>query len=398
MKPPGIQYQPVSGMVATKRPSLKSRDFPAAAAELPTRRIAARSAILVTLTMGDYDPRIHLGFIRAGRELGWNIQEIREFSQDFTTPWKLEAGDCSIRLFPADGFFTKESHGRAVSLPFAAAGAAAAKHLIALNYPHLAFFYSHPDQIRGRMFESFVRCCAEAGKEVIPLAGDLQSGLEACHRTLEMLKSLPLPCAVFAASDEDAAALINAAATIGISVPSQLAVLGCGDHEIARAKCHTGLCSIDLNHELAAYTTAKLFHHLLSGDAIAETNWTVKPGKLIERESSGKNGSHPGVSHVLARIEKDYSEPLAVPQLAREVGMSVRTLQRMYGAMTGSVIGEDLLIRRLNAASKLLKNSDLKLEAIAHMVGLGNANRLCRLFRARFGCTPNQCRMEPGAH
>ena len=393
MKPPDFHQISALEVARKSRPLLGSRGSLASGLALSHRFSSPAQEPLVTLRMGDYDPRIHLGFIRAGRELGWDFQEIREFSQDSTTPWRLEMGKQSIQLYPEDSHRAKDTGGLRVGLPFQAAGALAAKHLLASNFPNLAFYRSIPAQRPGRLFKSFSRACSEAGQTVLELSGDFSPGSQNSESALARLRLLPLPCAVLAASDEDAAVLVNAAISLGISIPSELAVLGCGDHEISRAKSGLDLSSIDLNHELAGYTTAKLFSHLLTGDPMGETSWTVKPGGLIERETTRSCLAHPGISHVISRIERDFAEPLTVPQLAREAGMSVRTLQRLYHTTTGSAICEDLLNQRLEGASKLLRDSDLKLEAVARMVGLGNASRLCRLFRARFGRTPNQCRV-----
>ncbi len=98
----------------------------------------------------------------------------------------------------------------------------------------------------------------------------------------------------------------------------------------------------------------------------------------------------PGISKAIRTIREDYSRPHSVSSLARECGMSVRSLHRLYRAVTGNTVGKDLLARRTEAAADMLREDDLKLEPVAMETGLRNAKNLCRLFKEHFGLTPGQ--------
>ena len=101
-------------------------------------------------------------------------------------------------------------------------------------------------------------------------------------------------------------------------------------------------------------------------------------------------GNFPGISKVIRTIREEYSRPLTVTTLARECGMSVRSLHRAYRAVTGNTVGRDLLNRRIEAAADMLREDDIKLEPVAMETGLRNAKNLCRLFKEHFGLTPGQ--------
>lgn len=98
----------------------------------------------------------------------------------------------------------------------------------------------------------------------------------------------------------------------------------------------------------------------------------------------------PGIAKVIRTIREEYSRPLSVTTLARECGMSVRSLHRAYRAVTGNTVGRDLLNRRIEAAADMLREDDIKLEPVAMETGLRNAKNLCRLFKEHFGLTPGQ--------
>ena len=105
---------------------------------------------------------------------------------------------------------------------------------------------------------------------------------------------------------------------------------------------------------------------------------------------SGLAEDFPGIKKVIRTIREEYSRPLNVTTLARECGMSVRSLHRAYRAVTGNTVGRDLLNRRIEAAADMLREDDVKLEPVAMETGLRNAKNLCRLFKDHFGVTPGQ--------
>jgi transcriptional regulator GlxA family with amidase domain len=110
----------------------------------------------------------------------------------------------------------------------------------------------------------------------------------------------------------------------------------------------------------------------------------------VERPAGKPSAEVTGISKAIRTIHDEYSRPLTVSSLARECGMSVRTLHRLYRSVTGNTIGKDLLARRIEAAADLLREDDGKLEPIAMETGLRSAKNLCRLFKVRFGLTPGQ--------
>ena len=113
----------------------------------------------------------------------------------------------------------------------------------------------------------------------------------------------------------------------------------------------------------------------------------------LEHESFSRvagEDDFPGITKVIRTIREEYSRPLNVSTLARECGMSVRSLHRAYRAVTGNTVGRDLLNRRIEAAADMLREDDIKLEPVAMETGLRNAKNLCRLFKEHFGITPGQ--------
>ncbi|MFF3074228.1 GlxA family transcriptional regulator [Kitasatospora sp. NPDC057904] len=85
-------------------------------------------------------------------------------------------------------------------------------------------------------------------------------------------------------------------------------------------------------------------------------------------------------------------QPLTVDQLARQAGMSRRTLIRRFHSDTGRPPMSWLLDARLGLARELLESSDLTVEAVARRCGLGTPANFRTLFKAHVGVPPSTYR------
>ncbi|WP_031072234.1 helix-turn-helix domain-containing protein [Streptomyces sp. NRRL S-118] len=84
--------------------------------------------------------------------------------------------------------------------------------------------------------------------------------------------------------------------------------------------------------------------------------------------------------------------PLTVEDLARRAAMSPRTFYRRLRAVTGTTPLQWLLDQRLGLARSLLEATDLPIEKVAELSGLGTANNLRHHFLKQVGVTPGDYR------
>jgi AraC family transcriptional activator FtrA len=103
-----------------------------------------------------------------------------------------------------------------------------------------------------------------------------------------------------------------------------------------------------------------------------------------------------GRSNVLAGLMawalERLEQPLTVPDLAREAGMSTRNLARHFNAVAGTSPLRWLLTQRVRRAQELLEVSDLSVEQIASRTGMGTATTLRRHFSDQVGVPPETYR------
>ena len=94
--------------------------------------------------------------------------------------------------------------------------------------------------------------------------------------------------------------------------------------------------------------------------------------------------------HVVAHITEDL--PLAA--LAERFGVSPRHLNRQFAAAYGQPLHRFVIEQRLERASHSLSWRDDPVAAIARSVGYTDAGYFGRLFRARFGLSPERWRQQ----
>ncbi|MFH8368193.1 GlxA family transcriptional regulator [Streptomyces sp. NPDC018031] len=105
-----------------------------------------------------------------------------------------------------------------------------------------------------------------------------------------------------------------------------------------------------------------------------------------------------GLAPVLAWAMERLDRPLTVADLARRAAMSPRTFYRRLQAATGTTPLQWLLNQRLGRAQSLLEATDLPVERIGELSGLGTANNLRHHFLRQIGVSPTEYRRSFPGH
>jgi AraC family transcriptional activator FtrA len=113
--------------------------------------------------------------------------------------------------------------------------------------------------------------------------------------------------------------------------------------------------------------------------------------QFIEQPVPAENEAH-RLSATLDYIRAGLNRPHSVASLAEVSGMSARTFQRKFVALTGMPVGSWIAHERLIRACTLLETTQASLEDISDAVGLSNPQNLRYHFRKRFDVSPSQYR------
>lgn len=96
-----------------------------------------------------------------------------------------------------------------------------------------------------------------------------------------------------------------------------------------------------------------------------------------------------------ARLEKavgylldHMTQPVKVASVARHVGTTPSTLDRLFRDALGMSPGRYLQQMRLQEAKRLLACTSFSVKEICTNVGIADPNYFCRLFRLREGVSP----------
>jgi AraC-like DNA-binding protein len=90
--------------------------------------------------------------------------------------------------------------------------------------------------------------------------------------------------------------------------------------------------------------------------------------------------------------ERRYSEYLSIEIIAEEISISPSQLRRIFKHTTGMAFGAWLTLRRMEAAKKMLEETDLQISDIAKKLTYQNSQNFIRTFHGHVGITPGEYR------
>jgi len=102
--------------------------------------------------------------------------------------------------------------------------------------------------------------------------------------------------------------------------------------------------------------------------------------------------------HVAGWFSSNLDRPVTVQQAAALAAMSERSLLRHFTREIGAAPRAYLMQVRLERACAMLVDTALPADSVARRCGLGNGERLARLFRRHFDTTPTEFRKRRDQH
>jgi transcriptional regulator GlxA family with amidase domain len=90
----------------------------------------------------------------------------------------------------------------------------------------------------------------------------------------------------------------------------------------------------------------------------------------------------------------NLAEDLSVEELAARLGMSSRNFARLFKRETGTTPGEYVEAARVEAARRMIEESDISLKKVAYLCGFADQGGLRRAFMRRISVTPVEYRQR----
>ena len=215
---------------------------------------------------------------------------------------------------------------------------------------------------------------------------------------LAWVKTLPLPCGVFANGDRSAAVFVDACAWLGIDIPGQIEVVSVNNSYGICEGMGTTLSSIQPDFDACARQSIELALKMAAGAprlTVAERTVVVSAHTLIERSSSLSGRSYGKiVTRAKEFIKNNACDGISVMDVVRHVGVSRRTLEMRVKYATGSSILELIRNVRLKNICRLLETTDLPLSEVVTQSGYNPTGNMGVLFKKTYGMTMRQYRKE----
>lgn len=280
-------------------------------------------------------------------------------------------------------------------------GQVVAEHFINRGYRLFAAYTLDTESFfRERMqkFVSHLKEAADADCAILPSQGESSPDDWEAHQTelIEWLESLEKPVGIFATNDQLATRLLDACQRAGISVPEDVAVVGCENETTLCNFASPPLTSVRLDGETVGYQAAELLDQLMKGVAKPKDSEILIPPKGIEIRASSDEFviEDPIVLGAVRLIREGAFDGITVAEICSELGVSRSTLERRMRTTLKRGAKAELLRVRFAEVNRLLKNTDLTIDAIAEMTGFAYAHYLQTAYRERFGIPPGQVRRE----
>ncbi|PTX03736.1 GlxA family transcriptional regulator [Pararhodobacter aggregans] len=155
-----------------------------------------------------------------------------------------------------------------------------------------------------------------------------------------------------------------------------------------------GTASIDLILTMVADDHGKDLANAVADQLIYTT---IRTDRDIQRLSipTRIGVRHPRLSKVIERMEQSIEEPVSPAELAEEVGMSTRQLERLFRRYLNRSPKRYYMELRLARARNLLMQTELSVINVALACGFASPSHFSKCYRAQYGTTPYR---ERGTH
>ncbi|MFO1090733.1 MAG: GlxA family transcriptional regulator [Hyphomicrobiales bacterium] len=133
----------------------------------------------------------------------------------------------------------------------------------------------------------------------------------------------------------------------------------------------------------------------LAGEVVDQLCYiSPRPPEAPQRQTLGREPDkvRPLVRKAISLIEEDVAELTPIPEIARQVGLSQRQLERLFKKEVGCSIAQFRVLVRLQHARVLLISTSLSVREIATAAGFNTLSYFASSFRRYFGRRPSEYR------
>lgn len=280
----------------------------------------------------------------------------------------------------------------------------AVDHLFQRHLRHFAYvgrrdtFFSRQRQMCFREYISQrQRSLRLAGHSVKLTSADvLLPWVSMPHLRVELaawLRKLPKPVGIVTCNDVWGAQVLRVCSEYGFRSPEDIAVIGIDDDPVICQVSTPTLSSVGVNAYTIGYRAAAMLEGMVLRGQSPPPVTLVEPGPVRARASTDTLALPDADTIIAVRYLRAHAcEQVTPTTAARALGMSRRTLERLFLSHVGHSPAVEITRTRLDQARNLLIETDLSLSDIAKRTGFFHPETLHRIFKKEFGITPGEYR------
>lgn len=285
-------------------------------------------------------------------------------------------------------------------------GMLAAKHFATRGFSHCLYCcWSLSDWSARERHEGFVDALDEQGIdhhtfENVRTASEKKVAVnEIVSRLMAEIEKHAPPLGIFTENDDTAALVIDACAQLGLRVPEQVAVLGCGNDPLVVDFTRVPLSSVDPDHAERAYRASQLLDRLMDGEPVPDQPILIEPPGIVTRQSSDIMAVPDlRVAGALTYIRRNFmSVNLNSDTVSEACDVPPRTLARLFKQHLNRTVVDEIGRLRRQRAQQLLSAGGISATEVARQSGFASLLHLRRNFQRHLKMTPRQWRQREDA-
>lgn len=369
----------------------------------------------------DAHARVYAGVCERARSFGWRVVEIEyartdRSAADFIRLWRPIGVivECS---YLAEDLNTK-AYSSVPAIYVDPSRLPTDERLASVrpdpaSFAHLAFdelsalapeSFAYLDWVSGRQCawsrergKAFAELAASSGKPFFRFEGEWtrKDMVTSQKRIVSWLKTLKRPCGLFAANDVAAELALSSAELAGISVPTELAVVGVDNDRLRCENTSPSLTSIEPDYAEAGRLAADLLKDRLGDPQAALRQVVFAPDCLVRRGSTrALRDAGVGICEAVERIRREACFGLTPADVLKDIPYSRRLAEQRFRQATGRSIGEEIVEARFAHVLELLRNPTYPISQIVSESGWESESYLKRAFKKRTGLSMREWRQQ----
>ena len=209
----------------------------------------------------------------------------------------------------------------------------------------------------------------------------------------DWLQELPRPAAFLCSHDQHGLVLLNTCRQCNLSVPFDISVLGVDDNTLMCHLASPSLSSIRQSGIQIGFRAAKLLDDIINAQANPHSNITLESPGIVQRDSTRHRAiEDPDVADVMKIIHDNCGRRIRMSDLIDSAAISRRSLEMKFQQTLGHGIWAEVQRTRVEMAKKLMRETDMKMSAIARRAGFTSGAHLSEAFQRIAGSLPSAYR------